>query len=84
MGHIENSHEKVSQSIILLRIQVCAHTCRHTCTYTHTWTQSFIVLLLISVSYQETAKLSDHHKQEVTCCDLVIVLEVMHIFILFF
>ena len=36
-------------------------------------------------SYQETsAKLNDHHMQEVTCCDFVIVLEDVHIFILYF
>ena len=33
-GRKENSHEKVSQSLFLLRTQVCAYTCRHTCTYT--------------------------------------------------
>ena len=35
---------------------------------------------LLGLYYQETsAKLNDHHKQEVTCWDFVIVLEDVHI-----
>ena len=35
--------------------------------------------VICTYSHQETsAKLSDHHKQEVTCCDYVIVLEDVH------
>ena len=40
--------------------------------------------LLFCTSHQETtAKLNDHHKQEVTCCDFVSV-EDVHTFILYF
>ena len=49
MGHKENSHEKVSQSLILMRTQVLACTNTHTPrTHGH---QVFIVLLLMLSVY---------------------------------
>ena len=77
MGHKEYSHEKVSQSLILLRTQVHAHTYTHA----HMDTYFYLLLMLLSVQCQETsAKLSDHHTQEFACCDL----SVLDIFVLYF
>ena len=76
--------EKVSQSHSFAHTLTDTHAHTHKHTYTmHTWTPSFYCFVLYS--YQETsAKLNDHHKEEVTCCDIVIVLEDVHIFVLFF
>ena len=86
MGHKEISHEKVTSfahTNVHTHADTHAHTHKHTIIpHTHGH-QVFIVCFLYS--YQETSeKLNDHHKQEVTCCDFVIVLEDVHIFILYF
>ena len=76
----ENSHEKVSQSLILLRTHIHIHSSRNIPrTHGH---QVFIVLYC---SYQETsAKLNDLiSKKWPAFCDYVIVLEDVHIYIHF-
>ena len=60
------------------------HTSTYTQAYIHHAHMNTKFLRFVLYSYQETsAKLNDHHKPEVTCCDFVIVLEDVHIFILY-